>query len=610
MPDRIALAKRRGRRGVLFAIAGGVLALVAVAVLIAAIAVNRQAVTAGEDAARRAQAMQSNIASLVQGMVEVEAGLRGYALTQREEYLQPFHAGAAQAAEAEALLREDVRDVPALQGLFDKTVAARETALAPLNAAAALLQKGQRREGIDLLVSQDNAKRKMDAFRAAVDKLRDASGERVIAISEQNTVARRRIGGLFFVVIVLFGAAGGLASYFFGREANLLLTIARQLNVANTELTVARARAEEADAAKTRFLAMASHDMRQPLHALTLYLAALRRRVEGAQAQEILSSMEIAAGSLTRMFSGLLDLARIEAGVLKPNPMTFAVSDLLTALDQEVRADAKRANVTMRVVPCGAMIHTDPELLESILRNLLSNAIKYAPNGRVLLGCRRAGAQLKIEVRDEGDGMPEDKLVMIFGEFVRLDRAKAAAKEGLGLGLSIAMRLANLLGLRLDVSSKVGQGTAFWVTVPLAAANDAAEEHGAAAAPDLSGLLIAVQDDEPIALSAMARTLEDAGAEVHPYATSDKYVKAISGGADYDLVIGDPVLMRESGLAMRDLVGRVPPPAIIITGSTDVGTLATLKESGLAWLIKPIREETLLAEAARVARRKRVSAAR
>jgi CheY-like chemotaxis protein len=290
--------------------------------------------------------------------------------------------------------------------------------------------------------------------------------------------------------------------------------------------------------------------------------------------------------------------------------MTFAVSDLLTALDQEVRADAKRANVTMRVVPCGAMIHTDPELLESILRNLLSNAIKYAPNGRVLLGCRRAGAQLKIEVRDEGDGMPEDKLVMIFGEFVRLDRAKAAAKEGLGLGLSIAMRLANLLGLRLDVSSKVGQGTAFWVTVPLAAANDAAEEHGAAAAPDLSGLLIAVQDDEPIALSAMARTLEDAGAEVHPYATSDKYVKAISGGADYDLVIGDPVLMRESGLAMRDLVGRVPPPAIIITGSTDVGTLATLKESGLAWLIKPIREETLLAEAARVARRKRVSAAR
>ena len=314
--------------------------------------------------------------------------------------------------------------------------------------------------------------------------------------------------------------------------------------------------------------------------------------------------MEQAANALTRMFAGLLDLARIESGVLKARPTAFKLQEAFDAVAAEIAPDCAGANVKLHVAKTSIEVISDPELLESILRNLLTNALKYAPNGRVLLGCRRAGKDVRIEVYDEGPGIPKDKLIMVFGEFVRLDAAKGAVVDGLGLGLSIAARLAYLLSSSLHVVSEPGKGSCFHLSLPIAAKIAPPQAPKIIlGAPNLAGLRIAVKDDEPLALAAMAAVLADAGADVHAFAESARYVESVAQGAEYDLIIGDPVLLREARIALPERDGR-RPPIIVLTGATDAPTFAALDAANAEFLIKPVSEEALLAAVARVAKAK------
>jgi signal transduction histidine kinase len=588
-----------------------------VLIVAAAIALIWQ-ISAGRDEAQRLTevgerqvAISREVAALMRGMIDSETGMRGYAVTGGQAYLETYKTGRAQAKAATDALSKLIAAVPSLRAGYDEIVRREASAAALIGHSVELARAGRGRQA--LITSLDDGKAAMDSLRMAADALSASATAEVRDANTRARLVRRQVGALILLLMTLFVISNGIAGLIVYGERRQMRDMAAQLVAANATLAEARAAAEAADAAKTRFLALASHDMRQPLHAMTLYLAALGRRVEGAQAKEILGNMEMAAQSLTRMFSGLLDLARIESGVLKAKPAPTPLQSVFDAVTAEMRDDAKRTKTELRVVRTGAVVVTDPELLQSVLRNLVTNAIKYAGGKRVLIGARRQAGAMRIFVCDEGPGIPKDKLMFVFGEFVRLDSTPAGV-DGLGLGLSIASRLAKLLGQTLDVKSVVGKGAAFSIAMPLAgAAHDDEAAPTPDERPDLTGLRVAVMDDDALALAAMAAVLEDAGANVQAMSNAKQYVEALDSGAVHDVVILDPVLLGEASIAVRKREGYVAPPLIVVTGSTDAATLARLEASNLAWLIKPVKEEALLQTAARVARAPRpepVSAAR
>lgn len=597
MPNRIAVADRRVRTALAATLACALIALLVL--LTALVTARRNSAQVNAESQSFAQII-SQTDALVLGVIDAEAGQRGYALTGRAAYLEPFEQGQASSRDAENALRASIRaqkaagfSDPAIEAAVDMVISKKAAALANISQHVELVRAGKARRAVAAVLA-DEGKASMGDFRAAASDLRGRSAKRIETRS--TVIARRKlVDTLIFSLIGVTVVSALLGGGVLWREADVLKRVGDDLSRANAEALAAKQRAEDADAAKTRFLAMASHDMRQPLHAITLYLASLKRRAETPKTKEILLNMERAAESLTRMFSGLLDLARIEAGVLKPQITDVALAELFALLSSELSNDAERERVRLLIMPTSARIMTDPELMLSILRNLLTNAIKYAPGGRILLGVRHVGGRARIEVHDEGPGIPGEKLVLMFGEFVRLERSNAAAKEGLGLGLSIASRLARLLGSDLHVSSQVGKGTRFWILAELASNAAGAPPRAPPAPRDLKGVRVAVLDDEPDSLGAMLRVIEDAGGVATGFGFADRYVEAMRGGARFDLVIADPTLHIQAQAA---LAGADTTPAIIVTGATDAGTLARLERAGAPWMVKPIPEDQLIAQAA------------
>ncbi|MEJ0023616.1 MAG: ATP-binding protein [Alphaproteobacteria bacterium] len=576
--------------------------MIALVVLLSSIVQSRRVSVEAYVQSQQYAKIISQTDALIQGVTDAETGQRGYELTHLAIYLEPFQSGQALAALAEKSLRELMARAaipadPALEKSFNELIEKKAAALEIIQRNAQLTEAGKGRRTLNSILLNDG-KTRMDSLRAAASDFRDRTNAKLESRTDFIALNRARTDSMMFTLIgvVLFSAL--LGGWVLMREAAVLRAVGEELSKANAEALAAKQRAEEADAAKTRFLAMASHDMRQPLHALTLYLSSLKRRVDGAQAKDIVVNIEKAAESLTRMFSGLLDLARIEAGVLKPSMANVAVAEIFDALERELRNDAERERVRLLIAPTSLKIVTDPELMQSVLRNLLTNAIKYAPGGRVLLGVRRAGARARIEVHDEGPGIPEEKLVLMFGEFVRLERSGAVDKEGLGLGLSIASRLANLLDGDLEVSSEVGKGTSFCIFAPIAHDPAVRELLPPPEPRNLTGIRVAVLDDEPDSLGAMIRVIDDAGGAATGFGFAHRYVEAVHAGARFNLLIADPALRSQAHAALG---GADDTPVIIVTGATDVSTLERLEKSGAPWLVKPISEGQLIAQAAKYA---------
>lgn len=241
------------------------------------------------------------------------------------------------------------------------------------------------------------------------------------------------------------------------------------LRESNNALEQARAEAERANHSKSRFLAAVSHDLLQPLNAARLFTGALEEEALEGRAGALVRSLGSSLEDVDHLLGTLVDIARLDAGVIEPDPSVFSLADLLDNLAGEFRQLAAEKGLVFRYVPASAQVWSDSRLLARVIRNFFSNALRYTGSGRILLGCRRQGRQLEIQVWDTGPGIAEHQLADIFREFRRARPEDAPPDAGLGLGLAIVERIASLLDHPVSVSSRPGRGSVFAIAVPLMA---------------------------------------------------------------------------------------------------------------------------------------------
>lgn len=359
---------------------------------------------------------------------------------------------------------------------------------------------------------------------------------------------------------------------------------------------------ELANLAKSRFLAAASHDLRQPLNAVGLFVAQLRARMSAADRERLTERVETAVATMNELFDALLDISRLDAGALTATPINLPVSRLIERIEATFAGTAREKGLSLRVVGTEEWIHSDPVLLERVLLNLVSNAVRHTQRGGVLIGCRREGGAVRIEVRDSGPGIPPARMQNIFGEFVRYGAPDDGRQAGLGLGLSIVQRLCDLLGHKVAVKSTVGRGSCFSVAVRRGVA--ARERMAAPQTPVATGTFhrqrVLVIDDDALALEAMYGLLTGWGCTVVTVTTPDAACEADDDGATFDLVISDYSLADgQLGTEAIDRVrkhcgGRVP--AFIVTGEVLNGECREdLRQRGLLVLQKPVNPMALRA---------------
>lgn len=367
----------------------------------------------------------------------------------------------------------------------------------------------------------------------------------------------------------------------------------------------ARQQADAANNAKSRFLAAASHDLRQPLQTMSLLQGLLAKLVETERAQLLVARLEEALAAMSGMLNAMLDINQIEAGVVRAKPIDFPVNDLLGVLRDEFIYHAQAQKLAFRVVNCGAQIHSDPRLLEQIIRNLLSNALKYTKSGKVLLGCRRHGDTLRIEVWDTGVGIPKQDLSAIFNEYHQLENEARERSRGLGLGLSIVKQLAALLGHKVNVRSTPGEGSVFSITIAAPEGRLRSKtpgEHraeGVIASPDrLTGTILIIEDD-PDLRDPLEWALKDAGHR--PITAIDgaaALALAAAGMARPDLILADfnlpgGVTGLQAATRLRDSF-RHPIPVVILTGDVSAATSDDVTAQNCVQLNKPVKFATLI----------------
>ena len=357
----------------------------------------------------------------------------------------------------------------------------------------------------------------------------------------------------------------------------------------------ARAQAEAANRSKTQFFAAASHDLRQPLHAMGLFAAALSEKVRDPEVVDVVNSINASVDALEQLLNELLDISKIDAGVVKVSPSSFAVQNVFDRLRMDLEPEAFEKELRLRFVPTRAFAHSDPIHVERILRNLVANAIRYTRRGGIVVGCRRRRGALSLEVWDTGIGIPTGEQARVFDEFYQVANPERDRRKGLGLGLSIVQRLSTLLGSAVTLASRSGRGTVFRFTIPAGtrpkqvAAGPAAEKPGAR---DLSGATIVVVEDEHQVREGMRVLLSGWGAAVLACATIEEALEAGQAGQAPDLIIADYRLREgKTGVeaidALRGRFGR-DIPAVIITGSTMPVHLDEAKVKGFHLLLKPV----------------------
>ncbi|MBK6336256.1 MAG: response regulator [Betaproteobacteria bacterium] len=364
----------------------------------------------------------------------------------------------------------------------------------------------------------------------------------------------------------------------------------RQAEEAQRQAEAARVRAEAADRAKSRFLAAASHDLRQPLHALGLFAAALGQRSHEPESMAIVERIKTLAGSLGALFSSLLDVSKLEAGIVVAAPRDVALAPLLERIANDFAPEALDQGLDLLVLPTRRVVRSDPLLLERILRNLVANALKYTQRGGVLVGCRPRGGGVSIEVWDTGPGIPPAEQSRIFEEFYQIGNAERDRAKGLGLGLAIVRRLADLLGHRVELASRPGRGSVFRVQVPRASGDVADAPPGVdAPATTLTGRRILVVDDEVAVRDGMCDLLAAWGCRAEAFAGP---AEVPPDTLPPDAMIVDYRLVGSvDGLAaiaeLRARFGR-DLPAILISGESSSAHLARIDASGIPLLHKPV----------------------
>ncbi len=370
--------------------------------------------------------------------------------------------------------------------------------------------------------------------------------------------------------------------------------------------------AERASEGKSHFLAVASHDLRQPLHALGLYVAELQRRVSGTEMERLVGQVEHSIEALSTLLNALLDISKLDAGAVVPQMQPCNMDAMLGHIAADFRVLADQKNIRLIVRPFCGYVSSDPQLLQRILMNLVSNAIRYTrQDGRILIACRKRGAHLRIEVRDNGVGIPEDDQANIFREFFQIAQPKMDAKgmdakgldtnKGLGLGLSIVDRLVKLLGHRIELRSRYGHGSVFSLEVQIAD-NPYKQQPAAQTPPDsvpegekssLSGKKMLVVDDDAAVLSSTASILRSWGCIVSEASSFAQVKQLLREGADWDFIVSDYQLGSDENGA--DVIAMVrqhhnkPVPSILISGDTSPAVLKSAEANGYPLLQKPVK---------------------
>jgi signal transduction histidine kinase/CheY-like chemotaxis protein len=374
-----------------------------------------------------------------------------------------------------------------------------------------------------------------------------------------------------------------------------------ELTRLNSELALAKSTAEDASISKTRFLAAASHDILQPLNAARLYVTSLVERQNGGEDSRLVENIDDSLEAIEEILGALLDISRLDAGAMTTSISSFKMADLMRSLEIEFAPIARAKGLELTFVPCSLPVESDRSLLRRLLQNFISNAIKYTPRGRVLVGCRRHGPSLSIEVYDTGVGIPVAKRGEIFKEFHRLEQGARIAR-GLGLGLSIVERLARVLNHSIAIDANPSGGSVFSVTVPVAKAIN----HTAAvtiATPlsktPMSGALIVCIENDPAILDGMKTLLKAWNAEVIAVADPEAAIAAIEAtGASVTGLLVDYHLDRGNGVAaIREIRRRFGEniPAILITADRSPNVRAAAREEDIAILNKPVKPASLRA---------------
>jgi two-component system CheB/CheR fusion protein len=372
---------------------------------------------------------------------------------------------------------------------------------------------------------------------------------------------------------------------------------------AETMLKSAKWHAERANLSKSRFLAAASHDLRQPLQTLSLVRGILAKKIKDKKDEEALmlvARLNETADALLGMLDTLLDINQLEAGGVRPERVDFPINDLLERLRIEFAYHAQAQGLIWHVVPCRLSIRSDPRLLEPMIRNLLSNAVKHTERGKILLGCRRRGDKLRIQVWDTGTGIPRDQLRAIFEEFHQLDNPVREHNRGFGLGLSIVQRLANLLGHSIDVQSRTGRGSVFAVEVPLGGEQPSLPGRRRSSGVQSSGChaSILVVEADPSVREMLNLLFTSERYRTAAVADGKQAVALARGTIKPDIVVADYSL--PNGMTGLQVITRVREalgselPAVILTGDISTGAMREITQRGCVQRYKPVRAEELI----------------
>lgn len=376
-----------------------------------------------------------------------------------------------------------------------------------------------------------------------------------------------------------------------------------ELTRLNAELASAKHEADEANLGKTKFLAAAGHDILQPLNAARLYVTSLVEKTRETALAPIAANVDASLDGVEEILSALLDISRLDAGALKPEVAPVNLGDILKGLKVEFEPIAAERRIELRMVPSTVTVRTDRRLIRRLLQNLISNAIKYTPRGRVLVGVRRHGARVSVEVLDTGVGIGPDEQLKVFQEFQRLDEGARIAR-GLGLGLSIVDRIGRVLGHQIGLASRVGSGSRFFVELPVVPAAPVvtlpeAPVAPAVAATHLSGLNVVAVDNDTQILDGMSTLLTGWGCHLVPAVSVQEALTALSDtGRPPDVIIADYHLDQGTGLdAIRKLRWTFGPdlPAILITADRSPQVRDEARERNVQLLNKPVKPAALRA---------------
>lgn len=354
--------------------------------------------------------------------------------------------------------------------------------------------------------------------------------------------------------------------------------------------------AERANKAKSVFLASASHDLRQPLNAMQMYIAALQSKVKDKEILRIIEDINSVSISTARLLNALLDVSELEVGAIKPRHEIFSVNNILISIFQSFLPLAKDKELDFRIVPSSLYVRSDPALLERILGNFMSNAIRYTNKGSVLIGCRKRGDKVSIEVWDTGCGISDDQMSLIYEDFYQIENKERDRGKGLGLGLALAKRLADSLEHTIDSKSSLGSGSCFSVSVDLAENKaDKNQSEIFLNIMNLSGINILLVEDDIDVLKATKQLLESWGCKVKTARNKDEVMNLIKENPynNPDIILADNRLPGDSsGIDITYLIQeklQASIPCVIMTGDVERNHVQSIIDQGFPVLLKPIQ---------------------